>query len=88
MHRRTDPKKNNAALAHPYHEGKSGSKFGRILPSTLGDSMLDRRPDVGMDGQMETLTISPLLFQESLGITIIASKTKQKKTTKKTKIKG
>ena len=31
--RRTDARwKNNVALAHPYHEGKSCSKFGLIPP--------------------------------------------------------
>ena len=38
----TDGQKNNVALAHPYHEGKSCSKFGYIPPSGLGrDSRVD-----------------------------------------------
>ena len=42
--RLTDAQKNNAALAHPYHEGKRCSKFGRIPPSGLGgDSVTDRQ---------------------------------------------
>ena len=28
MDAQTDAQKNNVALAHPYHEGKSCSKFG------------------------------------------------------------
>ena len=38
---------NNVALTHPYHMGKSCSKFGKYLPSGLGDSVSDRL----MDGQ-------------------------------------
>ena len=33
----TDRQKNNVALAHPYHAGKSCSKFGLIPPSGLGE---------------------------------------------------
>ena len=38
---RTDTRKYNATLTHPYHEGKWCSKFRRILPSGLGDSVTD-----------------------------------------------
>ena len=41
-----DGGKNNVALAHPYHIGKSCSKFGLILLSGLGgDSMTDGQTD-------------------------------------------
>ena len=33
--------KNNVALTHPYHEGKSYSKFDLIPPSGLADSKTD-----------------------------------------------
>ena len=47
--------KNNVALAHPYHEGKSCSKFGRILPSALGgDSMMDG----WMDGDVHNISLA------------------------------
>ena len=42
-----DEQKNNVALAHPYHEGKSGSRFGSILLSGLGG---DRVMDGWTDG--------------------------------------
>ena len=35
------------ALAHPYYEGRSCSKFGLTLPSGLGDSVTDRLMDAG-----------------------------------------
>ena len=39
---------NRLALAHPYHERKSCSKFGSILPSGLGgNSVVDRWTDPG-----------------------------------------
>ena len=45
MHRQ----KNNVALAHPYHEGKSCSKFCLIPPSGLGgDSVMKGRTDGGV----------------------------------------
>ena len=46
-------KEKNVALAHPYREGKSWSKFGWIPPSCLGgDGMTDRWTDDGrMDGR-------------------------------------
>ena len=44
----TNVQKNNFALAHPYHEGKWGSKFGWIPSGGLGgDSMMDRWMDKG-----------------------------------------
>ena len=56
---RRDAQKNNAALAHLYHEGKRCSKFGRIPPSGLGG---DSVTEGWNDGRMEALTISPSLF--------------------------
>ena len=45
----TDGWKNNVALAHPCHEGKSCNKFGLILPSGLGgDRRTDGRTDEGV----------------------------------------
>ena len=42
----TDAQRNNAAIAHPYHERKRCWKFGRIPPSGLGgDSVTYRRTD-------------------------------------------
>ena len=53
--RQTGGLKNNVALAHPYHMGKSCRKFGQISPGDLGG-------DIVTDGWTETFTISPSLF--------------------------
>ena len=49
--RRTDGRwteRKNNALTHPYHEGRSCSKFGYIPPSNLGgDSVTERWTDPG-----------------------------------------
>ena len=57
---RTDGRtEKNVAFAHPCHEGKLCSKFGRIPSSGIGgDSVTDRRTD----GRMEALIISASLF--------------------------
>ena len=41
----TDARKQNVALERPYHEGKWCTKFGWILPSSLGDCVTDRTGD-------------------------------------------
>ena len=42
----TDGQKDNVALAHKYHVGRSGSKFGWILSSRLGgDSVMEGQTD-------------------------------------------
>ena len=42
----TDGRTDGLALAHPYHERRSGNKFGKITPSDLGgDSVTDSLMD-------------------------------------------
>ena len=55
--------KNNVALAHNCHAGKSCSKFGLILPRGLGDSVTNGWTDGRRDEQAEAFIISsPHLF--------------------------
>ena len=51
--------KKNVALAQPYHEGKSFSKFGKCLPSGLGgDKGTDGRTDRQTDGGVHNIPIT------------------------------
>ena len=56
----TDARKTYVVLAHPYHEGKSCSKFGWIMPSSLeGDSVSDRWTDDGRTGKNNVVLAHP-----------------------------
>ena len=58
-----DARKSNVTLAHPYHEGKLCSKFGRIPPCGLGgDSVTDGQAVGRTDGGVNNIPIVFFFF--------------------------
>ena len=58
---RTDRQKNNVVIAHPYHAGKSCSKFGLIPPSGLGGSV---RADGQTNGRTGGRTDEKIMYSQ------------------------
>ena len=63
----TDRQKNNFAIAHPNHAGKSCNKFGSIPPSGLGGGSVraDARTDGRTDGKIMYLLLHTLTTRAS-----------------------